>query len=68
MSSRGGPSAAATCKMYRFVTKRSILDVAAVLDPPLRWMYIVRSEARIYQEEIKTRLKFHKMRGCLQDT
>ena len=45
---RGGSTAAATSKMERFViivndwkpltiiTKRSILDVAAVLDPPLR--------------------------------
>ena len=45
---RGGSSAAATSKMERFViivngwkpltiiTKRSILDVAAALDPPLR--------------------------------
>ena len=45
---RGGSTAAATSKMERFViivngckpltiiTKRSILDVAAVLDPPLQ--------------------------------
>ena len=45
---RGGSSTAATSKMGRFViivngwkpvsiiTKRSILDVAAALDPPLR--------------------------------
>ena len=32
----------------------------------MRWMCIVRSDTRIYEEEIKTRLKFHKMRGCLQ--
>ena len=41
---RGGPRTAATSEMERFVngfqsltiiTKRSILDVAAVLDPPL---------------------------------
>ena len=72
--------AAATSKMERFViivksfqpltiiTKRSILDVAAALDPPLSWMRIDRPEARIYQDEIKTRRKFHKIRGCLQDT
>ena len=52
---KGGSRAAATSKMERFVikvngfqplaiiTKRSILDVAAVLDPPLRviltWQY-----------------------------
>ena len=47
MVNRGGYRAAATSKMERFViivngfqpltiiTKRSILDVAAVLDPPL---------------------------------
>ena len=47
MDCRGGSRAAATSKMERFViivngfqpltiiTKRSILDVAAVLDPPL---------------------------------
>ena len=47
MATRGGSRAAATSKMERFViivngckpltiiTKRSILDVAAVLDPPL---------------------------------
>ena len=38
--SRGGSRAVATSKMQRFViiviiTKHSILDVAAVLDPPL---------------------------------
>ena len=42
---RGGSRTAATSKLERFViivngltiiTKRSILDVAAVLDPPLR--------------------------------
>ena len=48
-SGRGGSRAAATSKMERFViivngwkpltiiTKRSILDVAAALDPPLKW-------------------------------
>ena len=47
MSARGEPRAAATSKMERFViivngrkpltiiTKRSMLDVAAALDPPL---------------------------------
>ena len=50
-SIRGGSRAAATSKMERFViivngwkpltiiTKRSILDVAAVLDPPLSMIF-----------------------------
>ena len=50
--SRGGSRAAAISKMERFViivngfqpltiiTKRSILDVAAVLDPPLVFLFI----------------------------
>ena len=48
LKSRGGPRAAATSKMERFViivngwkpltiiTKRSILDVAGALNPPLQ--------------------------------
>ena len=51
MANRGGSRTAATSKMERFViivngfqpltiiTKRSILDVAAVLDPPLMIIY-----------------------------
>ena len=41
VSYRGGSRAATTSKMERFVTKRSILEVAAVLDPPLSycWMF-----------------------------
>ena len=41
---RGGPRAAATSKMERFViiiTKRSILDVVAAVDPPLIHMIYV---------------------------
>ena len=53
---RGGSRTAATSKMERFVvivnswkpltiiTKRSILDVAAVLDPPLRYRHMGRTE------------------------
>ena len=49
---RGGSRAAATSKMKCFViivngfqpltifTKRSILDVAAALDPPLLWLHL----------------------------
>ena len=52
MKPRGGSRAAATSKMERFViivngwkpltiiTKRSILDVAAALDPPLKPSFI----------------------------
>ena len=52
INARGGSRAAATSKMERFViivngfqpltiiTKRSILNVAAVLDPPLLFMEI----------------------------
>ena len=52
---RGGSRTAATCKMERFViivnglkpltiiTKRSILDVAAVLDPPLMTPLMART-------------------------
>ena len=41
-TSRGGSRAAATSKMERWkpltiITKRSILDVAAALDPPLEF-------------------------------
>ena len=51
MANRGGSRTAATSKMERFViivncwkpltiiTKRTILDVAAVLDPPLMIIY-----------------------------
>ena len=51
---RGGSKTAATSKMERFmiivngfqpltvITKRSILDVAAVLDPPLLEIFIFR--------------------------
>ena len=50
---RGGSRNAATSKMERFVTivngfqpltiitMRSILDVAAVLDPPLEWYFYI---------------------------
>ena len=50
---RGGSRTAVTSKMERFViivndwkpltiiTKRSILDVAAVLDPPLKFKFII---------------------------
>ena len=53
MEVRGGSRTAATSKMERFViivngfqpltiiTKRSILDVAAVLDPPLEVLYLI---------------------------
>ena len=46
---RGGSRAAATSKMERFViivngfTKRFILDVAAVLDPPLKTLLLSKS-------------------------
>ena len=55
--SRGGSRAAATSKVERFViivngwkpvtiiTKRSILDVAAILDPPLRSGHSITHEA-----------------------
>ena len=36
--------AAATSKMERFVTKRSILDVEAVLEPPLIFLLHSRSQ------------------------
>ena len=51
---RGGSRAPATSKMERFViivngfqpltiiTKRSILDVAAALDPPLKFLLIIK--------------------------
>ena len=47
---RGGPRAAATCKMERFqsltiITKRSILDVAAALDPPLEMAKTIKNDA-----------------------
>ena len=53
IKTRGGSRAAATSKMERFViivngfqpltiiTKRSILDVAAVLDPPLKTLILL---------------------------
>ena len=56
---RGGSRAAATSKMERFViivndfqpltiiTKRSILDVAATLDPPLNSEYSQTAKIRI---------------------
>ena len=59
---RGGSRAAAASKMERFViivngfqpltiiTKRSILDVAAVLDPPLEFRYTsYEFESTIYE-------------------
>ena len=65
---RGGSRNAATSKMERFVTivnsfqpltiitMRSILDVAAVLDPPLEWyLYIVFIILRFLSLENKRR-------------
>ena len=63
---RGGSKTAATSKMERFmiivngfqpltvITKRSILDVAAVLDPPLLEIFIFRissSASKLTQQE-----------------
>ena len=71
IKSRGGSRTAATFKMERFViivngfqlitiiTKRSILDVAAVLDPPLKsittllilkWQIVSTAECNIMME------------------
>ena len=36
---RGGSRIAATSKMELFITKCSILDVAAVIDPPLQQVF-----------------------------
>ena len=48
---RDGSRAAATCKMERsvlFITKRSILDVTAVLDPPLVFVLLKFVNAQSY--------------------
>ena len=48
---RGGSRAAATSKMERFVTivtKRSILDVAAVLDPPLIIAFYSKIDLKVH--------------------
>ena len=65
---RGGSGTAATSKMERFVTivtKRSILDVAAVLDPPLinSWDRIRFEKFMIIksQERIPFLMSFQKM-------
>ena len=54
--SRGGSRAAATSKMeglkaLTIITKRSILDVAAVLDPPLGRVVIRKKEMRRHKRQ-----------------
>ena len=51
---RGGSRTAATSKMQRFVKKRSTLDVAVALDPPLRTF---KARTKPVQNPYKTRTK-----------
>ena len=64
MTSRGGSRAAATFTMERFViivngfqqltiiTKRSILDVATVLDPPLTFYLLLYLSVKNFQKKV----------------
>ena len=65
---RGGSRTAATCKMERFmiivngfqpltiITKPSILDVAAVLDPPLLFVRVLNKHALLKKKPLKANL------------
>ena len=66
---RGGSRAAATSKIERFViivngwkpltiiTKRSVLDVAAALNPPLKHISIYQTFTHIIQELVCKNIK-----------
>ena len=74
---RDGSRAAATSKMECFVTivngfqpltiitKYSILDVAAVLDPPLHTVYILQKKPNLFDSLSKSFSKKSKLHSCL---